>query len=93
MATFTVTGFGTPPITYQWQASNDQGQNWTDMPGEVSNTLTVPDDTFGRFRVVLTNPCGSKISNPVEVVQVPGVSITLQDVSQGQGVDNVETTP
>lgn len=31
----------TPPFTYQWQESYDQGATWTDIPGETGNTFAV----------------------------------------------------
>ena len=54
---------GLPTATVQWQRSTDAGVTWTDLSGQVGETLelasTTLSDNGNRFRFVLTNPSGS----------------------------------
>ena len=63
-ATFTVVAAGTKNLTYQWQRN---GVNITGAKGKVQN-YTIPTTTMSdngaTFRVIVTNPLGSIISNP-----------------------------
>ena len=68
MATFTVQAAGTAPITYQWQESAAETGPWVDMVGETSRSLTVDDTSTQFYRAVVTNDCGSVISDVVEVI-------------------------
>lgn len=37
----------TPSVTFQWQRSDDQGVNWSDINGATSNSYTTPNLTYG----------------------------------------------
>ena len=36
----------TPSVTFQWQRSDDQGSNWSDISGATSNSYTTPQLTY-----------------------------------------------
>jgi hypothetical protein len=72
--TFTVTGAGSPPLTYQWQ------RDGTNITGATSATYTIPKtaaaDNGQVFTVTVTNSLGSITSNPA--------TLTVQDDSRGR---------
>ena len=61
-ATFSVTATGSGSLAYQWQASTDDGDTWTDVPGATSSTYTVEsvtEDMSGTwYRCVVTGGDG-----------------------------------
>jgi len=60
-ATFSVVTTGTAPLTYQWR------KNSMNIPGATNPSYTTPAtilaDSGSKFRVQLTNPAGSIVSN------------------------------
>ncbi len=60
-ASFGVVASGSAPLAYQWQ------RNGTDLAGETDSALNLPSvsaaDDGARFRVRISNPWGSAISN------------------------------
>jgi len=60
-ATFSVVATGTAPLTYQWQ------KNSMNIPGATNPSYTTPAtilaDSGSKFRVLVTNPAGSIMSN------------------------------
>jgi len=69
-ATFSVTGSGTGPLTYQWY------KNGVAISGATSNTYTTPPTVTGDsgavFTVRVSNPTGSATSGPATLtVQAP----------------------
>jgi hypothetical protein len=76
-ASFTVTPAGTGPFVYRWQAEvTVMPGTWVDLAdhpgpnalaGTNSSTLTINTialNAAGRYRVLVTNPCGNIQSNP-----------------------------
>ena len=64
--TFTAAATGNPTPTVQWQVSTDNGTTWTDLPGEITTTLsfvTQSADDKKRYRAVFTNSVSSTASN------------------------------
>lgn len=63
-ATFSVTA--TNAVSYQWQISTNGGTTWTNISGETATSYTTPSATLAmnnyRYRVIVTNSCGDKIS-------------------------------
>lgn len=89
---------------YQWQLSND-GENWSNIPGETAETLELNNVNETQFYRVLVaedlvnvnnNSCNS-ISNVFEVnVQafIPAVSLGDREICEGEvGVLEVENNP
>ena len=74
-AIFSVTATGTEPLSYQWQ------KNGVDIPGATSASYTTPPATLpdngSTFRVNVTNPLGSVISNGAVLTVLPVPSINL----------------
>lgn len=78
------TSSGTP--TYQWQESTDSGENWSDIIGEVSDTLnlsavTSSEDGYQyRYVADVTGSGGSITSNPatLTVLVRPTLVISTQ---------------
>lgn len=58
----------TEPLTYQWEVSADAGENWADVTGETTDTLTVasidPEYVTGnQFRVVVSSANASDVTS------------------------------
>ncbi|MBI5474684.1 MAG: immunoglobulin domain-containing protein, partial [Ignavibacteriae bacterium] len=62
-ATFTLSAIGSIPLTYQWQ------KNGINVPGAIISSYTTPSmsvsDSGSSFRCIVTNSCGTTISNSV----------------------------
>lgn len=62
-ASFSVAASGTAPLRYQWQQSQDEGLNWTAIPGATSASYTVGNATLAdahtRLRVAVSNPAST----------------------------------
>ena len=92
--------FGTPNYIlqnyanpgYQWQQSIDSGYTWTDIPGELSSTIShnfnIPDTFWVRLRVSeaadIGNPNCSNVSNIMQV-EVDGIPEADRSRSVGTG--------
>ena len=65
-ATFNVKVTGTEPLSYQWQQSTDNGQNWTDIGRATDATYTEEATTTSmngyQYRCVVSNSAGSVTS-------------------------------
>ena len=74
-AIFSVTATGTEPMSYQWQ------KNGVDIPGAIGATYTtsatILADNGSTFRVNVTNPVGSVMSNGAILTVLPVTSINL----------------
>jgi uncharacterized delta-60 repeat protein len=69
-ATFGVTAFGAPPISFQWR------KGVTDLPGQTNTVLVLQDaqlDDAGMYSVRVSNPGGSVDSQAAELTVVPPV--------------------
>ncbi|MCL7414391.1 MAG: carbohydrate binding domain-containing protein, partial [ANME-2 cluster archaeon] len=68
-ATFSVVATGTMPLAYQWQ------KNGLDIPGATGPSYTTPativSDSGSSFRVLVTNPAGSIMSNAASCTITP----------------------
>lgn len=74
-ATFIVEGYGSDPVTYQWQ------KNQVDITGETSSSLTVnnlSDLDVASYRCILTNLVGSATSAEARLRVVPGWSLNIE---------------
>ena len=77
-ASFSAIAAGNPPLTYQWQRSNDGGATWAPIVGATASTYTftaIAGDNGAKFRCVATSSCGAGTS----VV----VTLTITTFSQG----------
>jgi len=74
-ATFTSGATGVPTPSFQWQISTNNGASWTNMVGETSATLQVPNTTVAmsgnQFQLVATSSAGSITSNAVTLIVNP----------------------
>lgn len=70
-AGFSVTANG-GTLTYQWQVSTNGGANYSDIPGETSSTLTIPNVTAAMngnlYRCVVNNGFNTATSTPGELI-------------------------
>ncbi len=78
-ATFTVAVSGFSPFTYQWQESQTgESGSWINVGSSV-NTFTITNASLEKngykYRVIVSNDCGSKISN------IAALSVNIQPVS------------
>jgi len=73
--TFSVAASGSPPLTYQWKKGG------VDLTGETNSSLTinpVAAGDAGSYTVLVTNPCGSVLSDPaVLTIQNSPPTVTL----------------
>ena len=67
-ATFTVNATGSEPLSYQWQQSIDNGNNWTNIvsanAAEYTTGKTTMDMSGNQYRCVVTGDGGAVISDP-----------------------------
>lgn len=78
IASFTAVAAGNPPLTYQWERSNDGGTTWAAVSGATASTYSftaVAGDNGAKFRCVATSSCGAGTS----VV----ATLTITTLSQG----------
>jgi hypothetical protein len=77
--TFAVVASGTDPLSYQWQ------KNGVDIPGATSSSLTTGpvalSDNGAKYRVIVTNSCGSATS----VEAILAVKAKVLHIPQNQG--------
>ncbi len=78
-ATFFVVAAGTAPLTYQWQKNNANifGAN----SASYTTPPTVSGDNSATFRVMVTNPVTSIMSNPATLTVNPVVAFAGTDVT------------
>lgn len=70
----TVVADGAPPLVYQWQLDG------LDIPGAMADTYSVTAagaNDAGTYSVVVTNPCGSVTSGPIEITVVVRPNLDL----------------
>jgi alpha-tubulin suppressor-like RCC1 family protein len=94
-AAFSVVALGTPPFSFQWQRSDDDGANFTDLTGETRDTYTtgntsVDVDNGDRFRVLVRNLEGTTTSQIALLTVTPAAALPVivtqpQDVSVAAG--------
>lgn len=82
---FTAVAKASPTPSVQWQASTDNGQTFTDMPGQTSTTLAFAAqqaDNGTLYRASFLNPRGASVSKAaaLTVGSPPGISTILSDV-------------
>ena len=59
---------GVPPITYHWESSNINGEEWTKFGNSNSKKLTVKNlEQSEKYRCVASNNAGRTESNPAIV--------------------------
>lgn len=69
---------GDPPITYQWQFSDDNGDTWVDIDGATNWFYTisnVTESTVGHYRCIVTSPCGTVFSLAARVAMGGGIPV------------------
>lgn len=67
-ATFNAAVGGVPPLTYQWQRSNDNGVNWNNIATATAATYsfnTIMTDNGNQYRCIVGKSCGTVTSSPV----------------------------
>ncbi len=77
-----VSAAGTEPI-FQWS------KDGTDLPGEVSNVLTISESDYmdeGYYKCLVSNSCGGDTSRPVNLYLVPQLCIVTVDPETGNNL-------
>ena len=78
-ATFSVVATGTSPLSYQWQ------KNGTNIPGATSASYTTQptnmSDNGSTYRVKITNPVGSVMSDQAKLTIRPSLTLLSDDFS------------
>ncbi|MFN0120104.1 MAG: MBG domain-containing protein [Blastocatellia bacterium] len=100
-------GNETPALSVVWQLSTDNGDNWSNVPGATTASLTVSNATIGmngnRYRAVFTTTCGTATTNAATLtvnaattttaIATPtGASVYGQSVSFTASVTSNNTT-
>jgi hypothetical protein len=81
-----VVAAGAPVINYQWQKD---GVNLTDtnhFSGSTTDTLQIANvnrSDFGIYSVVLSNPCGTATSRPIQFILTAGLLSTTPGTAPG----------
>ncbi len=90
-ASFSVSAFGTPPLSYRWQATNSAAGGFTNLAdggqitGSLSNVLTIANlttNSAGAYQVIVSNNGGSVTSSPASLTVLTFPVITTQPASQ-----------
>lgn len=79
-ASFSVTASGAPPLTFQWERSDDGGVSWVNASGPSATTdvySTAPTsaatDDKARYRVIVRNPDGPTTSTVATLTVAPNI--------------------
>ena len=76
-ATFVVVATGSSPLSYQWQ------KNGTNIPGATSASYTTPitnmSNNGSTYRINITNPAGSVMSDQAKLTVLPSLTIISDD--------------
>jgi len=71
---YSVTATGDGPISYQWRfRPNGQGTTYSDIPGATGPTLELNNVSVGesgRYRCVVTNPCGNVLTDVLRLIVI-----------------------
>lgn len=81
-ASFSVTSFGTAPLSYQWRLDDRE------LLGQTNKTLTrtsTQSSDEGDYTVVVTNGAGSVISDPARLWVVPPISSLIRKSDRFKG--------
>ncbi|HTU21258.1 MAG TPA: immunoglobulin domain-containing protein [Gemmataceae bacterium] len=82
-ATFTAASSGDPTPTVQWQVSTSGGNNWTDISGATSTTLTLSNvlssQNGDEYRAIFSNSVGTAMTNAAFLTVQTSPSITSGD--------------
>jgi len=60
-------------VTYQWQRSYDEGETWSDVPGETFSTLIVNatlSESAAKYRCIITATNGDELASNVVSVEI-----------------------
>lgn len=95
-AEFTVVATGTGTLTYQWQFYNLNTWSWEDLPGEVSDTLVIPNVPFSTnnnlYRVVVSGDNGNTTSLSARLTVIPLIPLITSQTFDGQVEENEDIT-
>lgn len=91
LGSFSVEVESDTPVTYQWQASYDNGDNWYDLgegcaTGVTTNTIETHEgecNNYAMYRVVITNDVGTIYS---DVANLINTSIVIDEHPQDQSI-------
>ncbi len=94
-ATFSATFLGSAPLLFNWEFSEDEGATWDDVPGASGAQLKLKDVTVdqdgNRYRVVISNDCGS-ITSQVAALTVLNTPVITQHPQSQTGTLGSEVT-
>lgn len=94
-ATFSVTAGGTAPLRYQWQQSQDEGLNWTDIDGATSASYAITKATLAdantRLRATVSNAAARLVSNVAQLKVQANVRILAGNTGGSGYVDGKGT--
>ncbi|RYE22693.1 MAG: T9SS type A sorting domain-containing protein [Sphingobacteriales bacterium] len=89
-ATFSVVATGTS-LTYQWQVSTDNGNAWTNLPGETNTTLSIVSSAAmngNQYRVVVNGLCTVNLPSNAATLNIVAAPVIT---SQPQNIPVCET--
>jgi parallel beta-helix repeat protein len=94
VVTFTAAADGSPAPTVRWQVSTNGGQNFTDIPGATSPTLSFKATAAlngARYRAVFTNPAGTATTTAATLLVTSGLAVQADPVAQTAPVGGTAT--
>jgi len=96
-ASFVVTATGSPPLSYQWQLSTDNGTTWSGAPGTATSaSYATPITTLAfngyRYRVQVSNAAGTATSSDAVLTVTPAASVERQVLATSTD-SNITATP
>ncbi len=86
-ATLTASAGSDPNLIYQWQVSTDGGTTWTDIIGQITNTLNIPNVTVAgnKYRARVFYACAITLTS-VATVNLTGAPTLPVITAQPQNV-------
>lgn len=91
MASFSVLTDGTQPLSFQWQRANPGSTTFNNIGGATSSSFSLTaqlTDSGARFRVIVTNACGT-VTSAAATLTVVAIGPTAQITQPADGTKYV----
>jgi len=99
-ANFTVTANASDAsvVTYQWEKSDDNGNTWTPLVGETTNSYTTPatvtaNDNGDQYRVIISHPAATNSPITSDVATLTVLTPVITFTQQPQSVSTTAGVP